>query len=98
MSRFVKEPDEVKAVDPMVVVQREVMGQIRFGNSVTKDILSRLNEVDNKEIAAAIDRLAESMSKLADALKAMAPQKIELTKHINIKRVGNQEWKATVER
>lgn len=98
MSRFVQEPDKPKAVDPMVAVMREQIGQVRFGNNVASDILSKLGSVDNKEIAAAIDRLAESMSKLAEALKAMAPQEVKLAKSFTAKKSGNQEWKVTVER
>jgi len=98
MSRFVHEPDKPKPIDPMVAVQREVIGQVRFGNSVAQDILSKIGTIDNKEIAAAIEKLAESMSKLADALKAMAPQKVELTKTITIEKTGTQKWKAEIHR
>ncbi len=96
MSRFVQEPDKPKAVDPMVAVFREQIGQIRFGNNVAERTLAKIDSMSNAELVEAVKALAVAVQAIVKAIESRP--EIKLTKTITIKKTANQEWKATVDR
>lgn len=99
MSRFVQEPDKPKAVDPMTVEMRGVIGQLRSFTAVTQALVQEMGKdkpVDLGAILGSIQTLTNAVIKIAEAL-ADRPE-IKLTKTITIKKTANQEWKATVDR